>query len=431
MAEPENTEPAPEPLEMPHTSTPTIAGILLIVAMVLFLVTAGVIYYTASNIDDMTGTGPVSGYIKETYLGRKLPVENVKVSIDGTNLTSFSDSDGYYEIENVPVGVQKIRYEKLGYRVVILKIIIFSKSDLEDNFEESNNFSFPDLSRGGFEFESFDRNIEDFSDTLQNGTLRLQILNESGTPVPGLTVSYVQSTEKGAVESGFSYNGTTDSSGELVLNRTPGRYMLNITRPGYGTLLKEVLIKPDTQESVVLTLRPGSGTIENRIFRTVTMSGRIQTGDGEPIADVSVEVQGTEISTVTNPAGEYTLNNVPVGAKTLFIGRLGYSAVSAELFLIDNQTGDFNMSKLKSRVYDNSDVGVYFQCAITYIVIALMLLAGGIAAFKRKSYGVAMIAAAFGVIGPIPFLFGPIPCITTVICIIALAAVFYSRREFS
>ena len=58
---------------------------------------------------------------------------------------------------------------------------------------------------------------------------------------------------------------------------------------------------------------------------TGTISGRITDASiGRGLPDVQVTVTGTRIGTLTGPNGEYTLNGVPTGSRTLTLRRIGY-----------------------------------------------------------------------------------------------------------
>ena len=69
-------------------------------------------------------------------------------------------------------------------------------------------------------------------------------------------------------------------------------------------------------------------------------SGRIvgcitDAATGQGLGFVNVRVDGTSVGTVTNEAGKFELDSVPVGARTLFVSRVGY-ALSSRNVLVDN-----------------------------------------------------------------------------------------------
>lgn len=55
-----------------------------------------------------------------------------------------------------------------------------------------------------------------------------------------------------------------------------------------------------------------------------TLSGRVQTADGQPAAFVNVILKGTSRGSLTDESGRFILRNVPTGPQTLLISLLGY-----------------------------------------------------------------------------------------------------------
>ena len=47
------------------------------------------------------------------------PVENARVSVVGTNLFALTNVNGYYAIENVPVGAYDVRVQVIGYQSIV------------------------------------------------------------------------------------------------------------------------------------------------------------------------------------------------------------------------------------------------------------------------------------------------------------------------
>lgn len=126
------------------SSKPTIAGVLLIIAAVLGLITGVGAMAMGAMFSDMDEgfaffgedtKGDISGRV--TYLNGT-PVENVNISIIGEPLSTQTDPDGNYQINNVPTGNQKIRVEKEGYNTIIYKAYI-SPDNFEGNFGEGRN----------------------------------------------------------------------------------------------------------------------------------------------------------------------------------------------------------------------------------------------------------------------------------------------------
>jgi hypothetical protein len=65
-------------------------------------------------------------------------------------------------------------------------------------------------------------------------------------------------------------------------------------------------------------------------YADTTIRGKVVDSANIPIVGVSVFVKGTQIGTVTNTAGEFTLANVPTNA-TLVISNVGYQPIEVRL----------------------------------------------------------------------------------------------------
>ena len=72
---------------------------------------------------------------------------------------------------------------------------------------------------------------------------------------------------------------------------------------------------------------------------TGTISGRITDASiGRGLPDAQVTVTGTRIGTITGPNGEYTLNGVPTGSRTVTVRRIGYQAVTRPIDVVAGTT---------------------------------------------------------------------------------------------
>src|SRR5579859_4616068 len=59
------------------------------------------------------------------------------------------------------------------------------------------------------------------------------------------------------------------------------------------------------------------------------VTGRVTATTGEPVAQATVTVQGATIGTYTNEQGNYTIPNVPAGAQSLVVRRIGFKRTVA------------------------------------------------------------------------------------------------------
>ncbi len=79
-----------------------------------------------------------------------------------------------------------------------------------------------------------------------------------------------------------------------------------------------------------------------------TVSGRVtEAGGGQPISDAQVVIVGTNVGTLTNQEGRFTLRNVPAGAQQLRAVRIGFSESKRAITVVAGQalTVDLVLSK--------------------------------------------------------------------------------------
>jgi len=84
-----------------------------------------------------------------------------------------------------------------------------------------------------------------------------------------------------------------------------------------------------------------------------TVTGKV-TAAGQPLVDARVLVRGTSLTTTTNSQGQYTIHNVPTGAQSLEVLRVGYRAQNASTTLSNGETKtvDFTMEAAVVQLQD-------------------------------------------------------------------------------
>jgi TonB-dependent SusC/RagA subfamily outer membrane receptor len=84
---------------------------------------------------------------------------------------------------------------------------------------------------------------------------------------------------------------------------------------------------------------------------TGTISGRVTDASiGRGLPDVQVLITGTRIGAVTGPNGEYTLNGVPIGARTLTVRRIGYQPTTQAVTVVLGSTATADVALRVSAV---------------------------------------------------------------------------------
>ena len=83
--------------------------VLAQLTFVLLLVCTG-----AGRAADSVATGTIEGRVSSTRSGDFL--EKARITVDGTSLETFTDSDGYYRVTNVPIGTTRLKAFVTGLR---------------------------------------------------------------------------------------------------------------------------------------------------------------------------------------------------------------------------------------------------------------------------------------------------------------------------
>ena len=91
-----------------------------------------------SSVSSVTETGTISGRVTAKNTGQALPGANI--IIEGTNLGAATDTRGFFEIKNVPVGKYTIRVNLIGYetrKITAVKVKANSSTRLNIALEPS------------------------------------------------------------------------------------------------------------------------------------------------------------------------------------------------------------------------------------------------------------------------------------------------------
>ena len=106
-------------------TTLRLASIKLL-AFVLLWLSAGV-------VRAQTPTGTIEGRISNPSTGSVL--EGARVTVDGTSLQTFSNSDGYYRLTNVPVGSAQVKVFFTGFPSVTKSVTVAAGQTAPHDFE--------------------------------------------------------------------------------------------------------------------------------------------------------------------------------------------------------------------------------------------------------------------------------------------------------
>ncbi|MBI4849299.1 MAG: carboxypeptidase regulatory-like domain-containing protein, partial [Nitrospirae bacterium] len=154
----------------------------------------------------------------------------------------------------------------------------------------------------------------------QGATLNVTLTGESSG-------RYATHFEQGKSRADFGDGITVNS---LTVN-SPAELVVNITiDPSAAEGTRSVMVTTDKEVAVsVLAFSVTQGASE-------TTGSLTDNETGQPLAGAIVTIQGTNITTITNPDGSFTLSNVPPGNYTLLINAPDHDLITIDF---DSQVG--------------------------------------------------------------------------------------------
>ena len=152
----------------------------------------------------------------------------------------------------------------------------------------------------------------------------------TGAPLSNATVAVT----------GTDLSTTTNNTGDFTLNGlSPGSQTLTISQSGFNTATKAVTVVAGTSVSagtIALTPLP---PIVDPVTGTVTNAT-----NGLPIPSASVRIVNTNLQSTTNTNGSFTINDVPVGPRTVEASATGFIANSVTVNVVPGQTQPVGIS---------------------------------------------------------------------------------------
>lgn len=162
------------------------------------------------------------------------------------------------------------------------------------------------------------------ADPAETGTVRGIVTGEGGTPITSALVRFTHEGPAGTVE----VHGYTDNTGLYVIGGIPiGQNAVTAEAEGFVTTSANYTVVQDASAGqnpdLNPTLLPGSTRVDIRgdVFNAF---------DQQPLAGATVTVAGLS-SVTTNAAGEFAINNVPVGEQTLTVTLTGYDEIEQQV----------------------------------------------------------------------------------------------------
>lgn len=161
------------------------------------------------------------------------------------------------------------------------------------------------------------------------------------------------------------------------------------------------------------------------------LRGRVTDADGTPIEGARVALtDDATVNATTTADGEYALRDVSSGYHLVNYSAPNRTTVQLRTFLfMDGVDANVelppgNATEQRTHSSYSQMVGVINFCGGFLIVLGLLLLAGAIATYRRRFWGLALTAALFSLVGVI--FYWP----TLILSLTAIILVARSRKEF-
>lgn len=269
-------------------------SLLLIFSLLLFGcgksiltdINSGIINTSSVN---KSANGGIKGY---AILKNQTDHSGTLIEISGTNISTITDSFGFYEISNIPEGPVTINYSPPGCNIITTENIISSGvminipnlylSPVTNNAESSSNIT------------SLFGNI--------NGIVKLNgILKED------IIVSI----------KGSPYKVKTDFNGYYsFLNIPSGNYTLIYNFRDYVTKTQEVpVITRAITNAITIDLITGTGKV----------IGNAKLENEPDNNGIIISINGTPFTAITDSKGNYIIEYIPTGSYDITISKPGYS----------------------------------------------------------------------------------------------------------
>ncbi|MHC9539176.1 MAG: carboxypeptidase regulatory-like domain-containing protein [Vulcanimicrobiota bacterium] len=253
--------------------------------------------YTVYLPVDTTTVGTVQGTVTDQTTSAKL--SGVTVSI-GT-LTTTTDANGAYTIQNVPAGTQTIAATKTGYTAVSSSVSVTAGQTTTKNISMSPG-------------------------TAQVGTVQGTVTDQTtSAKLSGVSVAIGTLT------------ATTDANGAYTIQNVPaGTQTITATKTGYTAVSSSVSVTAGQTTTKNISMTPGTaqvGTVQGTVTDQTTSA---------KLSGVSVAI-GT-LTATTDANGAYTIQNVPVGTQSIAATKTGYAAFSDSVTVAASQTTTKNIS---------------------------------------------------------------------------------------
>ena len=173
--------------------------------------------------------------------------------------------------------------------------------------------------------------------------------------------------------------------------------------------------------------------------------GTVEYVNGTPADNVTISIVGEPLTTQTSENGKYMIYNVPTGNQEINVEKAGYNTIIYKAFINppnsnqdknkddkdndkDNDKNEFDFTiTTGDRIIERGSYppfemirNILYVCAIVIIIFSIIALIGGVFAFKRKNFKIALLGSILGLFTVIGTLFA----------LISIFILVISRKEF-
>lgn len=133
---------------------------------------------------------------------------------------------------------------------------------------------------------------------------------------------------------------------------------------------------------------------------TLTLHGKVVADDGSNLSGVTVTIIGTNLSSISDENGNYTIRNAPNGIWRIKASLTGYNdeihkvLIHSELEFTD--TVNFKLKEGRGRKEFN-DIWFFLSLCILMIMFSSFIIAGSYYSFKRRRFSVVLVGAILGI----------------------------------
>ena len=215
----------------------------------------------------------------------KLPLDDAGIRLAGTEITTLSNDDGEFRIEDLPLGKHQIHVAATG----------FPEQDVDVEIKEGNT---TDVSVA----------------LIGKGIVSGRVQQANMQPISGAKVELL----------GTGQTATTDGKGVFVLKELPtGEQRLEVMAQGYVDQRVDVVVEEKERSKAIYLVGAGilSGTITSR-------------SDRKGLAGATVAIEGTPYLTRSDSKGKYSLQGIPAGPVKVAVSADGYRTATFDRVVV-------------------------------------------------------------------------------------------------